>query len=231
MSPRHSPAAAIPVSCREAAEPALEGARGGAGGSTGSSRAGSSPFPTALLASAENGTEGDGRGSREREPCPGHSLQLALPGVIHEARERRGCFHPQDICSLQHFLSHTKSLSARGSAGLKMQKCASCSLFSKVISPTLGLDTYFNSYFCTLSFAKLIYVLLFPQPVEPAKCLDAVCANPVSLQVLQQLLMRKYLKYQVCQRKYAEHSKDVFSWACLLWHRHTWISLPGGTAL
>lgn len=42
------------------------------------------------------------------------------------------------------FLSHMKSLSARGSADLKMQKCASCSLFSKVISPTLGLDTHFN---------------------------------------------------------------------------------------
>lgn len=129
------------------------------------------------------------------------------------------------------FLSHTKSLSARGSAGLKMQKCASCSLFSKVISPTLGLDTHFNSYFCTLSFANLIYGLLFPQPMEPAKCLDAVCANPVSLQVLQQLLTRKHLKPQVCQRKYAEHSKDMFSWACIQWHRHIWISLPDRTGL
>lgn len=110
-------------------------------GSTDSSAAVGHPSTRAFWPAPKNHTGVSGK-SCEREPCPEQILQLTVPGVIQDSEERT--VSPAGRLFPAAFLVPRWSLSARGSAGLRMQACAACSLFSKVIYPTLGLDIPFS---------------------------------------------------------------------------------------
>lgn len=90
------------------------------------------PSTHIFLPTLTNHTGLSGR-SCEREPCPGQTLQPAVPAPMHESGERRGRFQPRVSAACSIACPMMESLSARGSAGLRMQKCAACLLFSNVI--------------------------------------------------------------------------------------------------
>lgn len=60
-------------------------------------------------------------------------LQLAVPGVIKQPGWEERMFPPGCPFCAALLVPRLASLSARGSAGLRMQECAACSLFPKVI--------------------------------------------------------------------------------------------------
>lgn len=80
----------------------------------------------AVLPVLKNRTGVSGRSCKE--PCPGQTLQLSVPGVIQESGQRRGHFHPQDICSLQHFLSHDGEFVSKGQC--RPEDAEMCSLLA-----------------------------------------------------------------------------------------------------
>lgn len=85
------------------------------------------PSTHAVLPVLKNRTGVSGR-SCEKEPCPGQTLQLSVPRVIQESGQRRGHFHPQDVCSLHHFLSHDGKLVSKGQC--RPEDAEMCSLLT-----------------------------------------------------------------------------------------------------